>query len=251
MEFLDELIQNKALLYSIISVLFALILFVIYLILRENKEDKKEIEEILFSRVEPKRKIEEDEEVLKEENTMSDVFEEKKDNGDTLDIESMLEKMQEDLNAKAEDAVEAFEQEQEENSIISYQELIEKIKDKSKKEEVKEEKKPINEQMSLNLKDDKKFKKTDFISPIYGKMDEHLEYPTVPSFSKNDDEISRELEDYDIVSTNEDYINDYGFDSKAEADSLEQTLNMKNLSDDIKKNDEFLKALKEFRKNLD
>ena len=104
----------------------------------------------------------------------------------------------------------------------------------------------------------KKFKNTDFISPIYGKMEEHLEYPRVPSFHKNDREIEKELETYEndtessLMSKNiDDFLGDFDFDNNIEVNSLEQTLNMKPLSEEIKKNDEFLQALKEFRKNLD
>ena len=45
----------------------------------------------------------------------------------------MLEKMQEDLDKKPEDVVTNFENEQEEKAIISYQELLDSIKEKSKK----------------------------------------------------------------------------------------------------------------------
>ena len=33
----------------------------------------------------------------------------------------------------------------------------------------------------------KKFKNTEFISPIYGKMNEHIEYPKIKAIDKNDD----------------------------------------------------------------
>ena len=47
------------------------------------------------------------------------------------------------------------------------------------------------------------------------------------------------------------FLGDIDFDSSMEINSLEQTLDMEPLSNDIKANDEFLKALKDFRKNLD
>lgn len=280
MEMFNELIQNKAFFFSMISVVVATILFIIYLIIKQKKEDEKEIEEIMYSLVEPKRKpVEETKEVEKGISGMNEavkevtpIIEEVKEKAtDSLDIESMLEQMQKDLNAKAEDVVATFEQEQEENSIISYQELVNSLKGKREPVkvapvasvepvvEVKEE--PHNEQLSMDAvlnaeleKPQKKFKNTDFISPVYGKMEEHLQYPTVPQFHKNDAEIEKELETYDSSLTNkniDNFLGDFDFDSSMEINSLEQTLDMKPLSDEIKQNDEFLQALKEFRKNLD
>ena len=45
-------------------------------------------------------------------------------NDGKLDLESMIERMQKDLDAKASEVVEKFENEQEEKSVISYQELV-------------------------------------------------------------------------------------------------------------------------------
>ena len=113
--------------------------------------------------------------------------------------------------------------------------LVDEIKETSEKNETPEE---------------KKFKNTDFISPVYGKMDEHLEYPKVNSF-KQEEDISEYLEDFDkkISDYNlENYLEE--FNSNLEIDTLEQTLDMEPISSEIKKNEEFLKALKEFRENL-
>lgn len=280
MQYLNELIQNKALFFSVISVLVATIAFIGYLIYRERKKDQEEIDEIMSSLVEPKRKpvieeVEEDKEEkmeavqeveIKKEESVKEV---KQDS--SLDIEAMLEQMQQDLNAKAEDVVATFEQEQEENSIISYQELVsslkgEKIKPAKVEEKVVEVKQEEShaEQLSMDTimeetkPESKRFKNTEFISPVYGKMDEHLEYPTVPQFHKNDREIEKELETYEsntessLVNKNiDDFLGDFDFDNNIEVNSLEQTLNMKPLSEEVKKDDEFLQALKDFRKNLD
>lgn len=278
MQYLNELIQNKVLFFSVISVLVAITAFIGYLLYKERKRDQEEIDEIISNLVEPKRKvvteeIEEDKkemEVVKEKSIIeeSPVMETKQDS--KLDIEAMLEQMQKDLNAKAEDVVATFEQEQEENSIISYQELVRSLKGEKvapiKKEQPIEEKQEVShiEQLSMDtmieeVKDKpKRFKNTEFISPIYGKMEEHLEYPKVPQFNKNDKEIEKELETYEsntessLVNKNiDDFLGDFDFDNNIEVNSLEQTLNMKPLSEEVKKNDEFLQALKEFRKNLD
>lgn len=286
MQYLNELIQNKALFFSVISVLVATIAFIAYLIYRERKKDQEEIDEIMSSLVEPKRKtiveeVEEDKEekmeVVQEVETKKQepVVETKQDS--SLDIEAMLEQMQKDLSAKAEDVVATFEQEQEENSIISYQELVRSLKGENVapvqtsvepvvkvEEPVAKKEVPHTEQLSMDAMmqetkvEPKRFKNTEFISPVYGKMEEHLEYPTVPQFNKNDREIEKELETYEsntessLVNKNiDDFLGDFDFDNNIEVNSLEQTLNMKPLSEEVKKNDEFLQALKDFRKNLD
>lgn len=286
MQYLNELIQNKALFFSVMSVLVATIVFIAYLIYRERKKDQEEIDEIMSSLVEPKRKtiaeeVEEDKEekmeVVQEVETKKQEPVVKTKQDSSLDIEAMLEQMQKDLSAKAEDVVATFEQEQEENSIISYQELVRSLKGENVvpvqtsvepvikvEEPVAKKEVPHTEQLSMDAMmqetkvEPKRFKNTEFISPVYGKMEEHLEYPTVPQFNKNDREIEKELETYEsntessLVNKNiDDFLGDFDFDNNIEVNSLEQTLNMKPLSEEVKKNDEFLQALKDFRKNLD
>ena len=286
MQYLNELIHNKALFFSVISVIVATIAFIGYLIYRERKRDQEEIDEIMSSLVEPKRRpmIEEIEEDKEEKMEAVQEVETKKEEQSVetreespLNIEAMLEQMQKDLNAKAEDVVATFEQEQEENSIISYQELVRSLKGEkvvpAKVEKTVKVEEPVveitkeeshAEQLSIDtiMEEDKsaakKFKNTEFISPVYGKMDEHLEYPKVPQFHNNDREIEKELETYEsntessLVNKNiDDFLGDFDFENNIEVNSLEQTLNMKPLSEEVKKNDEFLQALKDFRKNLD
>ena len=279
MQMLNELIQNKTLFLGVIAALVATIVFIGYLIYREKKREKEEIDEIISNLVEPKRKpvveeVEEDKEEMKvvESDVVKEEAVQPKVDGE-LDIEAMLEKMQQDLNAKPQDVVANFEKEQEENSIISYQELVSslkgekvvpnKIEEHSMKKEVVSLKPEVQaEQLSMdniiNERNEKRFKNTEFISPVYGKMEEHLEYPTVPHFNKNDKEIEKELETYEsetdssLVNKNiDDFLGEFEFDDNIEVDSLEKTLNMKPLSEEVKKNDDFLQALKDFRKNLD
>lgn len=283
MQYLNELIQNKPLFFGVVVVLMATIAFIGYLIYKEKKREQAEIDEIISNLVEPKRKpiqqvveVEEDKEEMKvvEKDVKREEVDSLVKTDEPLDIEAMLEKMQQDLNAKPQDVVATFEREQEENSIISYQELvsslkgekIEQTKSESIKEVepvVKEKVEPQAEQLSMDAliadkESVKKFKNTEFISPVYGKMEEHLEYPTVPQFNKNDKEIEKELETYEsdtensLVNKNiDDFLGEFEFDNNMEVNSLEQTLNMKPLSEEIKKNDDFLQALKDFRKNLD
>lgn len=284
MQVFNDIVQNKALFFSMISVIVATITFIGYLIYKERKANQEEIDDIMISLVSPKRKsTSELEEVEKDKEEMEEVketIEPIKKAPEKLDLEQMLEQMQQDLYAKPEDVVEEFEKEQEENSIISYQELIGSIKDNQESTKIESTNEivleniieneivPHVQQLSIDdyldekieIKDEeetalKKFKNTDFISPIYGKMEDRLKYPTVPSFRKEDDRIEKELETYEASSlTNkniDDYLEDLDFVQNMEINSLEQTLNMKPLSAEVKENDEFLQALKEFRKNLD
>ena len=169
----------------------------------------------------------------------------------TNELEDILKKMQEDIDLKPEDVVKKFEEEQEEKAIISYQELVDNVK-AGKIEVIEDEESNINFVENLNIEDNiepiisteetssvtpemvkeavenisvssvkeepKKFKNSDFISPIYGVMNQKFEYPKV---KKNENIL-------DIMNTK-----DYN-----------------ELTEEIKRQEEFLNALKEFRRNL-
>lgn len=269
---------NSNILIAITAIVSIIILGItFFVIFRKRKSDEEEIRELMESIDNPKRE---------EKNDVEEVgFVEKKS-----EIEELLEKMQRDLEAKPEDVVASFEQEQEEKSIISYQELVNsRKKQEAKKVELKDKIEPIiNEPVAeidkseileekieqvnkindsleeelekLNHKEVKdaikKFKNTEFISPIYGKVEGHVDYPTVPAF-ENKEQVEFKFEDpaisnLELVTRNiDDYLDDFNFDNNMEINSLEQTLNMPPISPEIKKNEDFLNALKEFRKNLE
>ncbi len=126
--------------------------------------------------------------------------------------------------------VEDFENSQEENAIISLEELN-NVKDNIKEEEINayeddgnepisltelealykdlKEEEPPKEEVVVPSIEEKKFKTTPVISPVYG------------------------------LTSNKDTI------------SLEQTANLEKLNEEIRKTNEFLNALKELRKNLE
>lgn len=274
-DFFIQIFNNKLLFYGVIVVI-GFIIFSIILIKKSSKEDK--IDKIDVEKIDGDHSL--FDEALKSDSDM-------KTSDGKLDLESMIEKMQKDLDAKASDVIEKFENEQEEKSVISYQELIEnkeapssEIKQENKKislnevldkmdgknpienddnldttyvnalkleeknlidsREVDEE---LNDLLTSNLNkkeeyvktikngDDKesgKFKATEFISPIYGVQNIKVQYPTV----QNMKEFRENAANYNKFE-------------------LEQTLNMEPLNDEIRKNEDFLKALKEFRKNLE
>lgn len=263
MEILNIITEHKIIFSVLIGILVINFGCIFYLVFKERKDDKKEIDEIL-NEIEPK----------KEKNKIKQIEQQqdKKIEENKKEVEEMLLKMQKDMEAKPEDVVTNFEQEQEEKSIISYQELVSSVKEKNSTE-VKVTPIKIEDETELKDKDekievisnekiddlfdnddtlkinpindkDKKFKSTEFISPIFGKQDNKLKYPTVPKKESNildklDFGVKKEI---DLI--NELNIND-------EDESIEKIIDTKKLDEEIKKNDDFLKSLKEFRKNLD
>lgn len=177
---------------------------------------------------------------------------EKVDNETPSELDNILKKMQEDINVKPEDVVKKFEEEQEEKAIISYKELVDNVKS-GKIEAIDDEESDVNYVEALNLYEDsepiltnqvedssvtpdmvkeaiesisnssvkeepKKFKNSEFISPIYGIMEEKLDYPRVKKVENT----------LDILNTK-----DYN-----------------ELSEEIRRQEEFLETLKAFRNNL-
>ena len=238
-------------------------------IMNENISEKEEVKKVADTKVE--NVVEQKSENKKFENVNKV---EGKETEQKSELELMLEKMQHDLEEQKEkDAVAIFEQEQEEKSIISYKELLERkneltnsllLNDERFENEptivedndsyanyadLIEEKEPsltdnyiklvdnVNDTISIDKALDenenkkigsKKFVTTDFISPVFGRRKAEFDYPKVPNFKEM--MIKREK------------TNEY---------DLEATLNLEPLAEQMKKDDAFLSALKEFRKNLE
>lgn len=233
METIYNLIISNIYLYICI-IISLIILTSILLILATNERKRRKIKNDFVEA----EKVEE-ELNKKEESVISNKLEE------------ILQKMQEDINVKPEDVVRKFEEEQEEKAIISYQELVDNVK-AGKIEVIDDEESDVNYVETLNLEvnnepvmeireepqvtpemvkeavetitissvkeEPKKFKKSEIISPIFGVMEEKFEYPKI----KKSENI------LDIMNTR-----DYN-----------------ELSEEIKRQEEFLNALIEFRKNL-
>ena len=227
------LLDNIYLFICIIIVL--IIIATILFIIASNQKNRKKIKEDFV-------------EAERVDNELNKIEETPKSN----ELENILKKMQEDIDLKPEDVVRKFEEEQEEKAIISYQELVDNVTS-GKIDVVEEEESDINFVENLSLEEEnepimtteeevpavtpemvkeaienisvssikeepKKFKNSDFISPIYGVMSQKFEYPTV---KKNKNML-------DIMNTK-----DYN-----------------ELTEEIQKQEEFLNALKEFRRNL-
>lgn len=233
MEDIYNLLMSNIYLYICVIVALIIICIILFIIV-SNQRTRKKIKDDFV-------------EAERIENELENVELEPKNN----ELEDILKKMQEEIDVKPEDVVKQFETEQEEKAIISYQELVDSVKS-GKIEVVDDEPLDVNFVENLNLdskiepinevendssvtpemvrnaiesisessikEEPKKFKQSAFISPIYGVMSEKLDYPTV----KKTENI------LDIMNTR-----DYNA-----------------LTEEINRQEEFLKALKEFRNNL-
>ena len=273
---LNILFEHKIIFFIILAVILINAVCLVVLIIKERKADKEEIEGIVNELMDAKPREKTIQVPIHESEDLDKtvVIEPMKE--DRADISSMLNAMQKDLKAKEEeDSVANFEAEQEEKSIISYQELINSLKNKDQVSkiqkvesvpvidientddvpvidiedkidapviEIDDEVEPIKKMIENKDSFDsnnvvkKKFKTTEFISPVYGKMENTSEYPVIKN---NRHEMVEKVSE--PIRSREEYRNNI---------SLEESLDLQPLSDEIKKNDDFLNALKDFRKNL-
>lgn len=234
-EFIDLLLNDSVFFLIGVTIIVLIILIIICVLLLKKKYDIVEVKDTndntlydnvnkLNTLVNEPTKIYENEikEESKEVIVENNIVEEK---NNKMDLEAMLSKMEETLNEK-DKAIANFEQEQEEKAIISYEELkkavnqnnnasVTKVESLEPKKEVFEKREVVN-----NINDNKNFKNTDFISPIYGRMDNNYEYPTISNF---EEEVKEEKKEDTIVRAKHSKNN----------------------------NEVFLDSLKQFRKNLE
>ena len=226
MNSLMNIINNSNFYYVAVALAYVLVIFFVIFLLVKNK--RKRIERVKIEDA-PKKDIE------------------------SVDLEAVLDKMQEDVNKTKVDEVKSFEEEQEEKAIISYQELLKAVKrdvDDVTKVEIPSEEKPVvveDEEAKVQIMPEEvieksvttpvvetmeeketrkpsKFQNSEFISPIYGRVNNDVKYPKIPAFREKQEPINHE-------------------------DDLEKTIVFDAIKNDD--NDEFLKALKEFRNNLE
>lgn len=226
MNSLMNIINNSTFYYVAVALAYVLVIFFVIFLLVKNK--RKRIERVKIEDA-PKKDIE------------------------SVDLEAVLDKMQEDVNKTKVDEVKSFEEEQEEKAIISYQELLKAVKkdvDDVTKVEIPSEEKPVvveDEESKVQIMPEEvveksvttpvvetmeeketrkpsKFQNSEFISPIYGRVNNDVKYPKIPAFREKQEPINHE-------------------------DDLEKTIVFDAIKNDD--NDEFLKALKEFRNNLE
>lgn len=273
---LNILFEHKIIFFIILAVILINAVCLVVLIIKERKADKEEIEGIVNELMDAKPREKTIQVPIHESEDLDKTVVIEPIKEDRADISSMLNAMQKDLKAKEEeDSVANFEAEQEEKSIISYQELVNSLKNKDQVSkiqkvesvpvidientddvpvidiedkidapviEIDDEVEPIKKMIENKDSFDsnnvvkKKFKTTEFISPVYGKMENTSEYPVIKN---NRHEMVEKVSE--PIRSREEYRNNI---------SLEESLDLQPLSDEIKKNDDFLNALKDFRKNL-
>lgn len=243
---LADFLQNELFVYGVLIVLAVGIILLISFVYSKNKDHDEEIEEETRKKKALLHKVKNE---VEDEIKITKLTEDPE--GGSVDLEALLEQMQTDLNNK-EDVITHFENEQEEKAIISYQELvqanrrdterktseplqelIQKIDQQSVMDETVfdvEETEEVDMFEEMKMAEEKKFKNTEFISPVFGKMDVNVEYPTIPPVQ------SRKTRNKQVYDTNN--------------LELEKTLDLEPMNEEIQKNDEFLQSLKEFRKNL-
>lgn len=226
MNSLMNIINNSTFYYVAVALAYVLVIFFVIFLLVKNK--RKRIERVKI-----------------EDASKKDI--------ESVDLEAVLDKMQEDVNKTKVDEVKSFEEEQEEKAIISYQELLKAVKkdvDDVTKVEIPSEEKPVvveDEEAKVQIMPEEvveksvstpvvetmeeketrkpsKFQNSEFISPIYGRVNNDVKYPKIPAFREKQEPINYE-------------------------DDLEKTIVFDAIKNDD--NDEFLKALKEFRNNLE
>lgn len=170
-----------------------------------------------------------------------------------IEIDSVLEQMRSNLMNQEQDQVRTFEEEQEEKSIISYQELL-RINNKIPNEEIKTEKKEEEKVPYTPSEAVSKFRNSEFISPIYGRVDNDMEYPTIPKIRRaklGEDEEVDNLEPEIEMIIEEDIKPEVKVRELEPTDELEKTIDTSKLKEEMLKNEKFLNALREFRKNLE
>lgn len=211
----------------ILIILGLLVLTAILLIIASNQRKKDKINRDFIEATEAKEELEK---IEKEPN----------------ELQQLINKMQEDIDLKPEDVVKKFEDEQEQKAIISYKELVDNVKlgniqviDDETNEPIEtykiKEPKTIDKESSVTpdmLKDAienissnsvkeamEKFKLSEYISPIYGIMKDNSTYPTIKK-------------------------------KEVTLDAISKTADYTELTEAIHRQEEFLKAIKEFRDSL-
>ena len=176
-------------------------------------------------------------------------IEEVKEQSKGSEIERLITKMEEDSKLKPEDVVEKFEKEQEAQSIISYKELVNAVKNRT--EDVYEdelESQPLatvsdlmEELENSNIYDDEeeeevippkeekkpevretKFRKTEVISPVFGRVevDDTPSYDYYEEPEKEEEEVieekNRVVSDEETIDLSDVDLSDYRFTGKKE-----------------------------------
>ena len=166
-------------------------------------------------------------------------------------IQTLLNQMQQDLdnsnNDSYADSITRYEDDEEANAIISYKELM-KFKEKSDKDIVLEDKKQEEIKEFIEKKEEpteevKKFKRSEFISPIFGyNEDTNVTYHEIKRPPRKETPKPNKSDEWESDRMLKELEND-----AAEVIEFE---NKEEKSTEIDKNDSFLEALVDFRNKL-
>ncbi len=262
-EIYNYILDNIYIFCLILILVFVLIIFIMYLVKNGNDDyeesepkdktlkSKAELEKISDEEIE-KRVIEEYKEETKELDEKLDKL--KENYKDNSSVEAIIDNLKEAKEKRTSEDLRKFEEEQEEQAIISYQQLVEAVRGSEKKEETKTEtevkeeaetekllEKIDNLEMEIDdepvLNQDEKidysYKPNEFISPVFGRMDSSkVRYREGLSYTdkKEKEPVIEEVVEKPApkIETNE--------------EALFKTARLDS--------EEFLKNLKEFRRNL-
>ena len=252
--------SNEFLIVILVAVIIVAVALIIYFIVtgRKKKEDIK-----ISPNFESKATIEsvdsqEEKNILeiqpvKENNIIETEDKIAEDAKTDNSIQTLLSQMQQDLdsdlNKDYSESISRYEDEEEATAIISYKELM-KYKEEREKEIVLEEKdkdeikEVLKEKVSEEPPEEvKKFKRSEFISPIFGYNDEEVTYREIKRPERNK-EIK--MPDSDTEWESDKILKDLENDSA-------EVMEFEDDHDDIAKdneNEKFLNALVDFRSKL-
>lgn len=271
-KFYDLIIDNVYLFCFIIALLLVIFVTLLYLVrVNKHKNDDEEYQDNSLKSKDELEKISDDEiekrvinEALEDEKEVKEKLDEiENDNKGNTEIAQIIDSLKSATPSKATEALKKFEEEQEENAIISYQQLVNAV-NKTDNNSVSEEL-PVDDISGESLEEtikllekydilneeienepivskDYSYKPNEFISPVFGRMDssnvhyrEGLSYTDKKDYKKGDEQNN--IEKHIIEKPQH---TDYSFEYKG------------NLGFQTKKLDseEFLRNLKEFRKGL-
>lgn len=320
--FINKIVENNILFASVLFILIVILIVLVVLIIRSLRDNRKinvyeeNLEDEDFKKVKnvkkediietPDKEIENnsfnmDSSENETDNKRSEIdsdeleqryFEEKQKEIETakkeehnLEFERIISKIEEDSKLKPEEVVANFEKEQEAQSIISYKELVNAVKNRDDDYKDELEFRPLdtvsnimddlefnkNEEVSSDSikkveSDDRKFRNTDVISPVYGivnsyndsdkKIDNLNSEKYEIDNQKTIDLSSTDLSDFDFMLNNDEQQSNMK-DSVTALDEIYRQMSndlktdTSNTDNKLKStNEEFLQSLKDFRNKL-
>lgn len=251
------------LLIIIIGITIAIIgLVVYYVITNSKKKNETPRSNVNFETkpIEPVTEVQENITVTNEqvqvEQPVSEVQTQEQieleDQKTSTNIASLLEEMQKDLD-KTEEQVERYEADQEENAIISYKELM-RVKAEREKSLVLEDK-PVEEIKEVikntsepKTEEVKKFKRSEFISPIFGLNETtNVTYREIKRPPRKEETPKKKYDEWESDKLLKKLEDDSAEVIELEEHEVETVIE----NQESKRNDNFLEALVDFRSKLD